>query len=116
MASAQPSHWVRVTDRTAISEAEMAGFTIEGRAIGIYNIGGNFYALEDTCPHAWVLLSGGTFDGRVIECPIHAARFNVVTGRRLSGPVCRDLRTYPIRIENDAILVDLELVPITRGR
>ena len=93
----------------------MIGLTVEGRSIGIYNIGGRIHAAEDVCPHARVLLSKGRFDGKVIECPIHAARFHVVTGRRLSGPACRDLHTYPVRREGDAILVDIEGIPATRA-
>lgn len=99
----------------AIPEHGMIGRIVEGRAIGIYNVAGRIYAVEDTCPHARVLLSNGRFDGKVIECPIHAARFSVTSGRRLSGPVCRDLRSYPVRIVGGAVLVDIERIPITRA-
>ena len=98
-----------------VREDEMIGVTLEGRAVGIYKIAGRIYAAEDICPHARVLLSKGRLVGKVIECPIHAARFNVTTGRRLSGPVCRDLHTYPVRIEDDAILIDVERIPISRA-
>ncbi len=107
--------WVQVTTVDVIPEDEMIGVKIEGRALGVYNIAGKFHAAEDICPHARVLLSEGMFDGRVIECPIHAARFNVATGRRLSGPVCRDLLVYPVKLEGDAVFVDIENIPITRG-
>lgn len=107
--------WVTIARVEEVAADEMMGVTIEGRAIGVYNVGGRFHAAEDTCPHALVRLSRGRFDGRVVECPIHAARFNVVTGRRLSGPVCRDLRTYPLRVEGGMLLVDIEAIPATRG-
>ncbi len=107
--------WVRIATTGEVPEDEMVGLNVEGRAIGLYHIGSRIYAAEDVCPHARVLLSKGRFDGKVVECPIHAARFNVVTGRRLSGPVCRDLHTYPVRIEGDAILVDIEAIPLTRA-
>lgn len=107
--------WLRIATTGDIRNDEMIGVTVEGRAIGLFNIGGRIYATEDVCPHARVSLSKGRFDGKVVECPIHAARFNVVTGRRLSGPVCRDLHTYPVRVEGDAILVDIERIPATRA-
>ncbi len=98
-----------------IPEDKVIGLTHEGRAIGVCKIAGRIYAAEDICPHARVLLSKGRLDGKVIECPIHAARFNVTTGRRLSGPVCRDIHIYPVRIEDGAILIDIERIPTSRA-
>ena len=109
------SRWVKLAATGGIPEGETTGVVIEGRSIGLYNVRGKIHATEDICPHARVRLSDGRFDGRTIECPIHAARFDVVTGRRLSGPLCRDLFVYPIKIEEDAIYVDLERIPITRA-
>lgn len=109
------SRWVKVAATGEIPDGEMAGVTVEGRSIGLYNVRGKIHAAEDICPHARVRLSDGRFDGRIIECPIHAARFDSVTGRRLSGPICRDLFIYPTRIEEDAIYVDLERIPVTRA-
>ncbi len=110
-----PTRWTKIATTGDVPDDDMIGCSVEGRSIGVYRIAGRLYAAEDVCPHARVLLSKGRFDGRAVECPIHAARFNVVTGRRLSGPVCRDLRTYPVRIEGDAILVDIEEIPVTRA-
>jgi nitrite reductase/ring-hydroxylating ferredoxin subunit len=108
-------NWVRIASTHEIPEDEMIGIVIERRAIGVYNLAGRFHAVEDICPHAWVRLSNGLFDGRTIECPIHAARFSVASGRRLSGPVCRDLLVYPVRVDGDDIFVDLERIPISIG-
>ena len=47
------------------------------------------------------------FDGRRIECPLHQGRFDVRSGKALSAPVCVDLRTWPLKIENGEIFLDL---------
>ena len=51
------------------------------------NVGGNVYALADRCAHMNAPLSMGTLDGTTIICPLHFSRFDVRTGKKISGPV-----------------------------
>lgn len=62
-----------------------------GREVLLANIGGMFHALSDRCSHEGALLSGGRLDGAVVTCPAHGSRFDVTTGRNLSGPVMANL-------------------------
>ncbi len=52
---------------------------------------GTFHAVSDRCSHEGALLSGGRLDGGVVTCPAHGSRFDVATGKNLSGPVMADL-------------------------
>jgi nitrite reductase/ring-hydroxylating ferredoxin subunit len=52
-------------------------------------------------------MSDGYLEDGVIECPLHQARFDVRTGRVLSGPTDVPLATYPVRLEEDRLLVQL---------
>ena len=45
--------------------------------------------------------------GTVIECPLHQGRFDVTTGRALSAPVCVDLKTYPVKIDDCGVWVEI---------
>jgi 3-phenylpropionate/trans-cinnamate dioxygenase ferredoxin subunit len=45
--------------------------------------------------------------GTVIECPLHQGRFDVITGRALSAPVCVNLKTYPVKLEDGAVWVEI---------
>lgn len=47
---------------------------------------GSFYALRDSCGHQKAALSKGKLEGKVVECPLHFACFDVTTGKALSGP------------------------------
>ena len=78
------------------------------KEVGVYLINGQYYALEDVCPHAYALLSQGFVMDEEIECPLHAARFNITTGKCTAGPVGRDLKVYPLRVDGDRILVRVD--------
>ena len=52
-------------------------------------------------------LEDGIVIGTVIECPLHQGRFEVTTGRALSAPVCVNLKTYPVKLEDDAVWIEI---------
>jgi len=106
------------------------------KEICIVNISGTFYALGDRCPHMNALLSMGTLQGKIITCPLHFSRFDVTTGKKISGPVfpkmedvdklpksfqdylvrvteimtpvkTYDNRAFPVKVEGSKIMVDV---------
>lgn len=80
---------------------------IEGRRILLANVDGRFYAADDTCTHEDASLSSGFLKGAWVQCPLHGSRFNVCTGEVLDEPAEENLRTYPVRMEGDSILIAL---------
>jgi len=68
---------------------------------------GGLFAVDDTCSHGQVSLSEGDVDGGEIECWGHGARFDLATGRATALPAVAPIRTYPIRIEGEDVLVDV---------
>jgi 3-phenylpropionate/trans-cinnamate dioxygenase ferredoxin subunit len=70
-------------------------------------LGDEIMASDDVCTHAFALLSTGWFEGCEIECPLHGARFDVRTGKVLCGPATKDLSVYPVKVEDDQILLGL---------
>lgn len=62
-----------------------------GREVLLVNVGGHFHAVSDRCSHEGARLSNGRLDGAVVTCPAHGSRFDVSTGKNLSGPVMADL-------------------------
>ena len=102
---------IRVGD---IASGTMKSFLVADKKIMIANVGGNFYAVDNTCTHAGGDLSKGKLDGTVVTCPRHGSRFDVTTGRNLSGPripffkrKVADLNSYAVKIEGDSIAVEL---------
>jgi 3-phenylpropionate/trans-cinnamate dioxygenase ferredoxin subunit len=82
---------------------------VEPRAIGVYNCGGELYALEDRCSHDDGPLCHGAWDEddcRVV-CPRHGAAFDLTSGRALSLPAYLPVRTFPVRVEDGTVKVDV---------
>lgn len=98
---------------------------IDGRGIGVFNIGGVLHALPNVCPHqAGPLCEGKTLtgtleatadsdwrlrwvhSGEVITCPWHGLEYHVPTGRCLAFAHIR-LRRFPVAVEGDAVVLQL---------
>jgi naphthalene 1,2-dioxygenase system ferredoxin subunit len=106
--SAQESGWVRVAKRGDLAEGEVLGVAAAGKEIALYDADGQIFATDNICTHAYARLSDGWLDGAVIECPLHAARFDIRTGKVLDPPATDDLKTYPVRFIGEDIEVKID--------
>jgi nitrite reductase/ring-hydroxylating ferredoxin subunit len=106
--SAEEAGWVRAASRGDIAAGEVIGVELAGRSIAIYDADGTLYATDNICTHAYARLSDGWLDGETIECPLHAARFDIRTGKVLDPPATEDLKIYPVRLVGDDIEIKLE--------
>ena len=75
--------------------------------VAVYNLGGEFFATAGYCTHAEAALCDGHIEDGTIECPWHAARFNIRTGKALDFPATVDIETYRVEIEGDQVLAHL---------
>jgi nitrite reductase/ring-hydroxylating ferredoxin subunit len=105
---AEAGDWVTVAQRKALSEGEVLGVEVSGKPIALYNLDGTLYATDNLCTHAFAFLSDGWVDGDVIECPLHAGRFEIKTGKGLGPPIPCDIKTYKVRLAGDDIQVQFE--------
>ncbi|TWU45834.1 3-phenylpropionate/cinnamic acid dioxygenase ferredoxin subunit [Novipirellula aureliae] len=80
----------------------------DGLLLALFNIDGVFYAIDDACPHQGAPLSEGAVRGCVVICPWHAAEFEIPTGKLLCAPGTRDVQTYPVTIDGDDVMVDID--------
>lgn len=101
----QGNQWHSVAAKDAIPEGEAKQVEVAGELIAIFNLAGRLYATSDTCTHEEASLCDGFIDGDTIECPLHQALFHIPTGKVLAEPATKDLRVFPIRIENDMVQV-----------
>ncbi|GIX45991.1 MAG: benzene 1,2-dioxygenase [Candidatus Tectimicrobiota bacterium] len=101
--------WVKVAEVGELAPGEKKQLDIEGVAIALFNVGGQYYAIEDVCTHDGAPLAHGKFVGEEIICPRHGARFNVRTGEALCLPAVEPVETYPVKVEGKDILVELDL-------
>jgi len=99
--------FVTVTSLADLEGAALAAFEVAGERIGVADVGGTFHAFDDSCPHRQCSLAAGKLDGNVVTCPCHGSKFDVRSGERLVGPAVRGVRSYPVRVENDALQVEI---------
>ena len=90
-----------------IDEEDVLGFDHDGRTYCIYHTPEGYFATGGVCTHEDELLEDGIVIDCVIECPLHQGRFDVRSGKALSAPVCVDLRTWPVKIEDGDVFIDL---------
>jgi 3-phenylpropionate/trans-cinnamate dioxygenase ferredoxin subunit len=78
-------------------------------AVGVYNLSGELYAIEDRCSHDNGPLAEGDFDPDegVAICPRHGARIDIRTGRPLSLPAVLPVETFPVVVEDGIVKVDV---------
>jgi naphthalene 1,2-dioxygenase system ferredoxin subunit len=100
--------WVPAAQRSDLAEGEVLGVEVTGRSIALYVTDAGIFATDNICTHAYARLSDGWLDGEVIECPLHAARFDIRSGKVLDPPATEDLKTYPVRVVGDEIQVRLD--------
>ena len=106
------SGWVRVAATSEVNEGEVLAVQVGDEQIAIYHLaGGEFCATDNICTHEYACLSDGWLEGGIIECPLHAGQFDVRTGKGLGPPIDVDLKTYPVRVDGDDVLVVVGATP-----
>jgi 3-phenylpropionate/trans-cinnamate dioxygenase ferredoxin subunit len=78
-------------------------------SVGVYNVGGRLCAIEDRCSHDDGPLVEGDWEPArgVVECPRHGATFDICTGRALTLPAYLPVDTFPVRVEDGVVKVDV---------
>ena len=106
--------FVKAAMTSDIPHGGMKGFDINGKNILISNFDGKFYAINGTCTHMGGDLTKGKLDGSIVTCPRHGSRFDVKTGKNLSGPKILFLKlstadevAFEVKVEGNQIMVDL---------
>jgi nitrite reductase/ring-hydroxylating ferredoxin subunit len=75
--------------------------------IGVFNVNGAFYAIDDTCTHRGASLSEGECEGTEVICPWHGARFDLVSGANRSPPASRGVASYSVQVVGDEVQIDV---------
>src|ERR1700712_3336961 len=97
--------WVRVAAKGDVAEGACIGVRVGDREVAVYHLpGGEFRATANVCTHEYALLSDGWLENGCIECPLHAAQFDIRTGKALSAPADEDIAVYPLKAEGEDLL------------
>jgi 3-phenylpropionate/trans-cinnamate dioxygenase ferredoxin subunit len=100
--------WIAVCAAADIDPEDVIRFDHQGRTFAIYRSpDDNYFATDGYCTHERTHLAGGLVMDDTIECPKHNGVFNYKTGAALGAPVCIDLRTYPVKVENGTVYLQV---------
>lgn len=94
-------------DLSDLVEDEPLAVRLGDEQIALYRLDGEVYATHNVCTHQFALLSDGYMEDGCIECPLHQGKFDIRTGAAMCAPVTQAIRVYPVRVEDDRIMVDL---------
>lgn len=79
-------------------------FEQDGKSLALFNVAGQFYAIDDSCPHQGASLCGGKLEGKVIQCCAHGLRFDLASGYLLNSTQLK-VANYPVAVEGDQVFI-----------
>lgn len=99
--------WHAAGNAADFADEDVEQVWVGNLAVAVYKAEGEFYATQDLCTHERAYLSDGVVVDCVVECPFHQGRFDVKTGEALGAPVITPLQTYPVRVVDGRIFVNV---------
>ena len=100
--------FVKVARSDEINPGQARLIDVKGKQIALFNINGEFFAIDDMCTHEEASLAEGEISGHEVTCPLHGAKFDVRTGEVLGPPAYDDVVRYAVRVMGTDIEVDVE--------
>ena len=76
--------------------------------VAVYNLGGAYFATDDTCTHGHASLAEGYIDGSLVECPLHGGLFDIRTGLPAGAPCTEAVARYDLVVEDGEIYALVE--------
>jgi nitrite reductase/ring-hydroxylating ferredoxin subunit len=100
-------HWIRVCAVEDCPPGEARELVAGERIIALYNVAGEFYALDGICPHQGGPLGKGFLNGCIVTCPWHGFQFDVTTGQhQTSASLVHP--SYPVKLEANEVFIGFE--------
>lgn len=96
--------WKKVAECSELKNGEGKTVDCFGKAIALFNDGGHFKAVANTCPHRGGSLGDGTLKNHCVVCPLHQWTFHLDSGENTRNPEVK-LHVYPTKLEGEEILI-----------
>src|SRR5207237_8776743 len=100
------AQFIKVASAADLAPGEAKCVEVAGKKLALFNVEGNFYAIDDTCTHRGGPLSEGEVSGEV-TCPWHGAISSIKTGAVLGPPAPRGVARYAVRVQGSDVEVEV---------
>ena len=80
--------------------------TVHERWVGLFNLGGQYHAIDNLCLHRGGPLGQGMIEGNKVVCPWHGWQFDATTGEASHNPNAR-VAVYPVKVEGGDVMVEV---------
>ena len=99
--------FVKVAKTNEIEPGQARLSDVKGKSIALFNVDGQFFALDNTCTHRGGPLAEGEISGHEVTCPWHGATFNIQTGEVVGPPAQRAVARYAVRVTGTDVEVEV---------
>jgi len=100
------SEWIEIATVDEFKHTDRKLVDLGGsHQIGLFRLPDGFHAVSAWCSHQKATIIHGDIEGYEIECPLHAARFDLRDGRHLCLPAVRPIKAYETKVEDGRILL-----------
>jgi 3-phenylpropionate/trans-cinnamate dioxygenase ferredoxin subunit len=98
---------ITIARTSDIPQGRGVAIDVEGLRLAVFNVNGEYFAMDDRCTHAEASLSQGDCDDETVECPLHGARFDLRTGDALTAPADTPVQTYKVHVAGDELQIEV---------
>ncbi len=99
--------FIKVATTGELAPGQGKRVEVQGKRIALFNVDGNYHAIDDTCTHRGGPLSEGELQADVVTCPWHGAQFKVNSGEVLRPPARAGVVSYRTRVNGSDIEVEI---------
>jgi NAD(P)H-dependent nitrite reductase small subunit len=101
----QTTNWEKVCITDDVPDESGHVVTVDGEEIAIFEIDGEYYAINNVCPHQGGPLGEGVCEGTTVYCPWHGYEFDLETGTNVDQFSDLSTTTYDVKVEGDDVYV-----------
>jgi len=98
--------FVRAVKAADVAAGRIREVQVGSTMVALANVGGSFYAINNTCLHRGGPLGQGALEGKTVTCPWHGWQFDVTTGKASMNP-STGVACYPTEVRGDEVFVDV---------
>ncbi len=97
---------VKVAETSDLNSGEGKVVEVDGKTLALFNVGGTYYATDNTCLHRGGPLGEGELDEKIVTCPWHGWRYDVTTGVNTNNPAVK-VSSFPVTVEGTTVFVEI---------